>query len=105
MDSNRQPFVAQLLAFASAAIGQSEVPPGSNRGPQIDTYLRGFAGRYGDRYLGAPWCGLFAEYQVRATYEALGVPCPIGEHDYLAAASQWLVMGKREGWFFESPGL
>jgi hypothetical protein len=45
------------LELAAAAIGVREHPPGSNRGPEIDEYLRNVGL---DRGMGSyPWCAAF----------------------------------------------
>lgn len=96
---NRQDFVEALIASAVIAIGEREDPPGSNRGPEIEKYLRGWNCRYIDTYIqGAKWCGLFVEYHVRSAYHSVGAVCPISDTYYLAAASQWAKLGADKGW-------
>lgn len=104
MDELRSRFVSTLLGFCAASLGQREDPPGSNLGPQIERYLRGWRDRYGKQYLGgARWCGLFAEYHVRAAYDAVDAICPISNAYWLGASSQWLLMGKKNGWLVDKP--
>lgn len=104
MDDIRARFVSTLLSACAASVGQREDPPGSNTGPQITKYLRGWRDRYGKQYeRGAKWCGLFAEYQIRSAYEAVDGLCPISNAWWLGSSSQWLAMGKKNGWLVEKP--
>ena len=104
MDDIRARFVSTLLSACAASVGQREDPPGSNTGPQIAKYLRGWRDRYGKQYeRGAKWCGLFAEYQIRSAYEAVDGLCPISNAWWLGSSSQWLAMGKKNGWLVEQP--
>lgn len=51
LDLTTRPELAQALRDAGACIGMHEQPMGSNRGPQVDQWLR-LAGAEP----GAPWC-------------------------------------------------
>lgn len=93
MDADRTPFVTKFLSLCLAAVGELEDPPGSNRGPAVERYQRGFQNRYGETYIGDKWCGLFAEYQARAAYDALGLDASFLDRFALASAAAWLVMG------------
>jgi hypothetical protein len=63
---------AAVLALARAALaaGVREAPPGSNRGPEVDAYLRGCVRRGRPLgVLGVPWCAAFASWCIwRAAY-------------------------------------
>jgi hypothetical protein len=48
------PITREALAIAATQVGVREQPPGSNRGPQVEAYLR----RVG-RYPGEAWCAAF----------------------------------------------
>ena len=103
MDSTREPFVNKLLSLCLEAVGEAEDPPGSNRGPAVERYQRGFQNRYGETYIGDKWCGLFAEYQARAAYDALGLDASFLDRFALASAAAWLVMGLHLGILSATP--
>jgi lysozyme family protein len=65
-------FAAALLTRASAEIGVREMPPGSNRGPQVDAYLS----RVSPTLLGQPWCMAFVYWCHDEAARALGRPNP-----------------------------
>lgn len=69
------PLAAKALEFARASLGVTEHPRGSNRGPEIDEYLRVVgieptAGTPKDR----EWCAAFATTMVIRA--ANSIPCP-----------------------------
>lgn len=53
----RSPLLFEVLQFARSAIGARENPPGSNRGPEVDTYLRAVGLNPGAGSF--PWCAAF----------------------------------------------
>ena len=59
----------KIVAVAQSQVGVSEVPPGSNRGPQVEAYLKsvGLGGGYA-------WCMAFVHWCVREA--AAPGPCP-----------------------------
>lgn len=67
-------LTAAAVAFASTQVGVMEAPPGSNRGPQVDAYLRAVgldpaAGSFA-------WCVAFTHFCYRSAAESLGVANP-----------------------------
>lgn len=93
------PVARRLLELYQRDLGLAESPLGSNRGPQIEKYLRGYRNRYGDRYArGAKWCALACEYLARESYDTLGItPCPLDAWHGLGGASGWLRFAERDG--------
>lgn len=55
---------ARALIVAAQEVGVREDPPGSNRGPRVDEYIRA-AGLDPDRG-SYPWCACFVSWAVRA---------------------------------------
>lgn len=65
------PLAAKALELARAALGVTEHPAGSNRGPDVDAYLR-TVGLNPER--GAyPWCAAFVSTMVQRAAADLGV--------------------------------
>ncbi len=65
------PLQAKALAIAGGEVGVMEVPPGSNRGPRVDQYLR-FVGL--DPASGSfAWCAAFASWCFAQAAQALGI--------------------------------
>ncbi len=65
-------LAAKTLAFAMADLGVTEHPAGSNRGPEVDSYLRAVgldpaAGHY-------PWCAAFVSAKIQDAANALSWP-------------------------------
>jgi hypothetical protein len=50
-------LLAATLAFAATQLDVREQPPGSNRGPQVEEYLRSTGNAPGD-----PWCAAFVYF-------------------------------------------
>jgi len=68
------------LARARAALGVTEHPPGSNRGPEVDGYLRDVGL---DASKGAyPWCAAFVSAMVMRTADDHNLP-----HQFHGSAS------------------
>lgn len=104
MAVNREAFVEAFVKAALSSVGEREDPPGSNRGPQIEKYLAGWQGRYGSFYRrGAKWCGLFAEYHLRAACAEIGLPCPVPEGYWLGSKAEWERLGNEKGWLVADP--
>lgn len=66
------PLAARVLEIAAGELGVCEAPPGSNRGPRVDEYLRAVglnpsAGHY-------PWCAAFASFCIEQAADALHLP-------------------------------
>jgi hypothetical protein len=65
---------ARALQTAASQIGVMEQPPGSNRGPQVDIYLRSVGiDPAGGSYA---WCAAFVYWCFRDAAQALGLPNP-----------------------------
>ena len=79
------PGVQKALDFALANIGVCEVPPGSNRGPEIDAWCREFGSP-----LGSYWCAL----AVAKARKAGGLWIPSQE---VGACNEWLFEASRAG--------
>ena len=72
--SASDPLLAAVLAFAASQLGVMEKPPGSNRGPEVDRYLRSVGldptrGSY-------PWCAAFVYYCFKQAAARLGCRNP-----------------------------
>lgn len=65
----------KVIELANASIGFKEIPAGSNRGPEVDEYVRSVgldpAGQY-------PWCAAYIYWLFQKASAELGVPnlCP-----------------------------
>lgn len=78
------------LAIALDENGQREAPPGSNRGPRVDVYLRAAGldpdrGRY-------PWCSAFVTWALREAMLRMG-----GPHRWRGSASVSLLLARNQG--------
>jgi hypothetical protein len=73
-DAPSDPLLAQVLATASSEEAKEvrEIPPNSNRGPQVDAYLI----RAGVRP-GLSWCCAFVYFCFDEAAKGLGVPNPM----------------------------
>ena len=71
-------LMLQALAIATGQVGQMEVPPGQNRGPMVDQYLRsvGIDPARGTADQG-DWCMSFVYWCYRAAAANLGVDTPL----------------------------
>jgi peptidoglycan hydrolase-like protein with peptidoglycan-binding domain len=69
------PLAAAALDAARGEVGVREVPPGSNRGPEVDAYLRTVGLEpAGGSYA---WCAAFVYWCYDRGAAALGVPNPL----------------------------
>jgi peptidoglycan hydrolase-like protein with peptidoglycan-binding domain len=69
------PLLAATLKFAATQIGVMEQPLGSNRGPEVDEYLRSVGI---DPTTGSfPWCAAFVYFCFRQAAIAQGVANPV----------------------------
>jgi hypothetical protein len=71
-------LMLHALAVAGTQEGQMEQPPGSNRGPMVDEYLRATGinpelGGPGDRF----WCMAFVYFVFKTAATSLGVSNPL----------------------------
>lgn len=98
------PLAGRALALAEAdcRAGVAEVPLGTNRGPRVDQYLRGYHGdaeyllrsdvrdvRAPGGWQGQPWCARAARYWFEAAAAALVMPPPFCGASDLASAAKW----------------
>ncbi len=68
------PLLAAVVAAARAEIGVREEPPGSNRGPKVDQYLRSVGLDPADDSF--PWCAAFVYWCFAQSAKSLGVENP-----------------------------
>jgi hypothetical protein len=70
-----QPLLTETLRFAVTQIGVMEQPLGSNRGPQVDQYLRTVGI---DPATGSfPWCAAFIYFCFKQAAAKLGITNPV----------------------------
>ncbi len=82
------PLGRSALIVAQAELGTMEVPKGSNRGPRVEVYQRGFDGA--DYLVGQRWCARFARWCFETAARQLGVPSPFfGWKSDLGSALKW----------------
>jgi hypothetical protein len=83
------PLLDGTLNVAESQVGVMEVPAGSNRGPQVDEYVRRVGCNPADQL---PWCAAFVYYCFDESAKALGRSNPLvktaGVLDHWAAAGQ-----------------
>ncbi|MVM33605.1 CHAP domain-containing protein [Spirosoma sp. HMF4905] len=82
-------LTSRVLAIAKSQIGISEVPHGSNRGPQVDLYLKtcGLSPGY-------PWCSAWVYWCFQQASRQLGIknPCPKSA----GVLNMWALAGYKE---------
>jgi peptidoglycan hydrolase-like protein with peptidoglycan-binding domain len=73
-DSSYSPpaLFTKVLGIASSQVGVLEDPPGSNRGPRVEEYLRSVGCLPGD-----PWCASFVYWCFNKASESLGIMNPL----------------------------
>lgn len=113
-DLSGMPAISQIAAVVMLEEFKKnvrEVPLGSNRGPDVDAYLRGrrddgayLLGIHGDR--GAPWCARMVLWAVEGAAMALATPPPTRGHGDLASAHRWQKFARETSrWYRDaSPG-
>ena len=88
---------AVLVAEAELLRGVREVPPGSNRGPDVEAYQVGLYGDGKNSLEGLRWCARFVRYCYERGAQEIGEPRPFlgwrrlgktSDSD-LASASKW----------------
>jgi hypothetical protein len=67
-----KPILVETLRFATTQIGVMEQPLGSNRGPQVDLYLKSVGSD-----LGSPWCAAFVYFCFQQAAAGLGAANPV----------------------------
>lgn len=86
------PLGRTALIIAQAEIGAAEDPPGSNRGPRVEVYQRGYSDA--GYLVGARWCARFARWCIETAARQLGQPSPFaGWKSDLASAYKWREQG------------
>src|SRR5690348_16627604 len=65
-------FGGKVVQVARRSIGVREIPPGSNRSPEIDAWLKAVGQTPGNQ-----WCAAFVSYALRQAGKELGVAPPI----------------------------
>lgn len=107
--------VTILKAIEELRLGVREVPPGFNRGPRVDLYLRGVHNdgdhllhfrpnaKAPDGWSGARWCGRFAKWCVDNAAIALVIPSPVLVWGDLASAYKWRERALQHGRWREAP--
>ena len=74
VDVAETPLHTAVLKIASSEIGVMEEPPGSNRGPKVDTYLRSVGINPASGSF--PWCAAFVYWCFQQASQKLEVPNP-----------------------------
>ena len=91
-----------VLRVAASQVGVSEVPPGSNRGPEVDGYLRAVG--LDPEQWSYPWCAAFVYWCFERACRELGRPNPVGRHGIgPALESAALEPGGKDGFEREIP--
>ena len=85
---------AALVAEAANYVGHTEAPPGSNRSPQIDSWLQAVHSP-----IGSPWCMAFAWCMGR---DALGMNWPVPKAGRVQTVVDWAM---RELFYREDPRM
>lgn len=92
-----------------------EVPLGSNRGPDVDLFLRGYGGRresyiryvpdaqMPDGWRGAPWCAAFIAWCAEAAAVAVGNPLQLRAINDLMGCRKWHAAGRAVGSVLTAP--
>lgn len=62
-----------VVEFAESQVGVLEDPPGSNRGPMVDQYIRSVGLDPNDNH---PWCGAFTYWCFEQAAKKINVPNP-----------------------------
>jgi len=74
-------LLRKVLAVAKTQLGVTEVPPGSNEGPEVEAYLKSTGVGKGN-----PWCMAFVHWCFKKASEELSIPNPCvktaGVHDH-----------------------
>jgi hypothetical protein len=87
VDEAPSPLLAGTLTTARSQIGVMEQPPGSNRGPEVDSYIRRVGGNPAGQL---PWCAAFIYFCFDEAANAIGRSNPVvktaGVLDHWAAA-------------------
>jgi hypothetical protein len=75
VQTTNHPLLAEVLKFAATQVGVMEQPLGSNRGPQVDQYLRSVGI---DPSSGSfPWCAAFVYFCFQQAARSLNMGNPV----------------------------
>lgn len=69
------PLLKAVLEVASSQVGVMEEPPGSNRGPEVDAYLKSVG--LNPAGGGVAWCAAFVYFCFQTAAKRLGRPNPV----------------------------
>jgi len=95
------PLIAQralIIAAGELAAGVHETPAGSNRGPQIDEYLRSRGADVGQR-----WCAAFVAWCITEAGKQLTAPAPLNGWGPLVSAQEWADVARAKGRWRSEP--
>lgn len=87
------PDVAAFLDYTATLAGVCEVPPGSNRGPDIDAWATEFGSP-----LGSFWCALMVGH----TRKKHGLWTPPRKH-LTGSCDEWYLAAEQDGLFTRTP--
>lgn len=98
------PLMNAAVRLASIELhkGVVEIPPGSNRGPEVEQYQLG-RWRDGSYLVGLAWCARFVLWCVEGAAMAFGVKAPTAGGGDLAGATKWLAWAKATGRLIAAP--
>lgn len=82
MPASIRPEVKAVLDAAAATIGVREI--GTNRGPEVEKYLRST-----DNPPGAPWCAAWCYFIVREGVSPFSIPIPYVKSAYCPTVETW----------------
>jgi peptidoglycan hydrolase-like protein with peptidoglycan-binding domain len=74
-DRPASPLIQACLSVAASQVGVMEDPPGSNRGPQVDEYLRSVGLDPSDGSY--PWCAAFVYWSFNEGANSAGITNPV----------------------------
>lgn len=88
-------IIAKVITVAKSQVGVKEKPIGSNRGPEVEAYLRscGLGGGYA-------WCAAFVAWVIQQATAALDVDNPWKNTAYCPSIEAF---AKSRGIFYDSP--
>jgi hypothetical protein len=70
------PLVASMLDIAEQEVGVLEAPPGSNRGPRVDQYIKSVGLNPSGNPKGFAWCAAFVYWCFQRAAQRMGVANP-----------------------------
>jgi hypothetical protein len=88
------------LRIAIGEVGVCESPPGSNRGPRVDEYIR--AVQLNPERDAYPWCAAFVSWCMQRAVRSLR---PVMANEFRSAASVALLLARNRGAIVEEPAM